>query len=287
MSGTDVLNIVVTAVFTAQIALGLTIVFGVLRVINMAHGEFFMLGAYTVSVLASAGVSPWVGIVAAPVLLAVLGMVTEGTIIRPLHGRGDLSTLLATFGLSIVLQQAVQLIFGAGSRSVANPIEGSVDLFGTVYPTYRLVAAGIAVVIMATLAYTLYRSSFGVRVRATMDNTEVAASLGTNTRRMANLAFGLGAALAGLAGALMAPFVGISPTMGLEQTVRSFLVVITGGMGNIAGTFGGGALIGGGETALAIPLNGTLATIGVLLLAILVMLVRPQGLLTLRGVRTS
>lgn len=287
MSGTDALNILIAAIFTAEIALGLTIVFGVLRVINMAHGEFFMLGAYTVSVLASAGVHPWLGILAAPILLALVGMATEAGIIRPLHGRADLSTLLATFGLSIVLQQAVQLIWGPQNRSVAAPVSGSVDIFGTVYPTYRLVAAGISVVVMVALAFALYRSSFGIRVRATIDDAEVAGALGTNTRRMANLTFGLGAALAGLAGALMAPFIGVAPTMGLEQTVRSFLVVITGGMGNILGTFGGGALIGGGEAALAVPFSGTVAQILVLLLAIVVMLVRPQGLLTRQRIRTS
>jgi urea transport system permease protein len=287
MSGTDALNILVAGIFTAEIALGLTIVFGVLRVINMAHGEFFMLGAYTVSILAGAGVHPWLGILAAPLVLAVFGMITEAGLIRPLHGRGDLSTLLATFGLSIVIQQAVQLIWGPQNRSVSAPLSGSVDVFGTVYPTYRLVAAGISLVVMVALAFALYRSSFGIRVRATMDDAEVAGALGTNTRLMANLTFGLGAALAGLAGALMAPFIGVAPTMGLEQTVRSFLVVITGGMGNIAGTFGGGALIGGGETALAIPFSGTVAQILVLGLAILVMLVRPQGLLTRRRVRTS
>lgn len=287
MNGTDLLNIAVASVFTVEVALGLMIIFGVMRVINMAHGELFMLGAYTMVVVTSAGLSPWVGIVLAPLLVGAFGMAVERAMIRPLYQRRDLSSLLATFGLSIVLQQAVRLIFGPQSKTVPTPIEGSVSLLGTTYPTYRLVAATMAILVIVAVGLLLYRSSFGIRVRATIEGAEVAEALGTNTTRIASLAFALGAALAGFAGALMAPFIGVVSTMGLEQTVRSFLVVITGGMGSIAGTFGGGVLIGGGESALTIPFSGTVAQICVLGVAILVMLVRPQGLFSRGGVRTA
>jgi urea transport system permease protein len=287
MSGTDVINVIVAAVFTVEIALGLMIIFGVMRVINMAHGEFFMLGAFTVVVVTEAGGSPWLGILLAPVVLGLLGMLTERLMIRPLYQRGDLSSLLATFGLGIVLQQTVRLIFGPQSREVPTPIEGSMDILGTTYPTYRIVAMVISLAVIAGVGLLLYRSFFGIRVRGTIENAEVAASLGTNTTRIASLAFALGAALAGFAGALMAPFIGVVSTMGLEHTVRSFLVVITGGLGSIIGTLGGGVLIGGGESALAVPFGGTVAKVAVLGLAILVMLVRPKGLFAGRGVRTS
>jgi urea transport system permease protein len=287
MSGTDVINVIVAAVFTVEIALGLMIIFGVMRVINMAHGEFFMLGAFTVVVVTEAGGSPWLGILLAPVVLGLLGMLTERLMIRPLYQRGDLSSLLATFGLGIVLQQTVRLIFGPQSREVPTPIEGSMDVLGTTYPTYRIVAMVISLAVIAGVGLLLYRSFFGIRVRGTIENAEVAASLGTNTTRIASLAFALGAALAGFAGALMAPFIGVVSTMGLEHTVRSFLVVITGGLGSIIGTLGGGVLIGGGESALAVPFGGTVAKVAVLGLAILVMLVRPKGLFAGRGVRTS
>ncbi len=287
MNGTDILNIAVAAVFTVQVALGLTIIFGVLKVINMAHGEFFMLGAYTVVVATDAGLSPWLGIVLAPVVLGLIGVAVERSIIRPLYHRADLSSLLATFGLSLVLQQTVRLIFGPQSKTVPTPLEGRVDVLGTVYPTYRLVAAGAAVVIIVAVGALLYRSMYGVRVRAAIENPEVAASLGTNTKRIATSAFALGAALAGFAGALMSPFIGVVSTMGLEQTVRSFLVVITGGMGSIAGSVGGGILVGGGESALSVPFNGTVAQISILGLAILVMLIRPNGLFARGTVRAA
>lgn len=280
----DVLNITNAAVFLIMVALGLTIIFGVMKVINLAHGEFFMVGAYTAYFVSTLGVSPWVGILAAPCVLAILGVVAERTIIRPLYVRRDLSTLLATFGLALVLQQAVRLIFGPQSQTVAAPIAGSTDVFGAVYPTYRLVAMAIAIAVIVVVALLLFRSGFGTRVRATMEDPETAATLGTNVGRVYSGTFALGAALAGLAGALMVPVIGAIPTMGLEWVVRSFLVVITGGMGSVLGTVGGGVLIGGGESALNIMTSGTVARVGILLVAIAVILIRPQGLVARRAV---
>jgi branched-chain amino acid transport system permease protein/urea transport system permease protein len=287
MTGTDILNVTVAAVFTVEVALGLTIIFGVMRVINMAHGEFFMLGAYTMVVVTSAGLSPWLGIALAPVVLWLFGLATERVLIRPLYQRNDLSSLLATFGLSIILQQSVRLIFGPQSQTVPNPLPGAIAIFGTVYPAYRLVAALISLAVIIGVGLLIYRSTFGIRIRATMQNPEAARSLGTNTTRVSASAFALGAALAGLAGALMAPFVGVVSNMGLEQTVRSFLVVIIGGLGSITGTFGGGAIVGGGETALSVPLGGTIARVAILAFAIFIMLVRPRGIFAGRGPRQS
>jgi urea transport system permease protein len=238
-------------------------------------------------VATDAGLDPWIGIALGPLVLGAFGMLVERGIIRGLYQRGDLSSLLATFALSVVIQQGARLIWGPQSHTVPSPIDGTVSVLGTVYPTYRLVAAAIALVVIVAVALLVYRSPFGIRVRGTIENAEVAASLGTDTSRIATLAFGLGAALAGFAGALMAPFVGVVYSMGLEQTVRSFLVVITGGMGSIVGTFGGGTLIGGGESALSVPFGGTVAKILVLVLAIVVMLARPQGIFARGETRTS
>ncbi len=148
-----------------------------------------------------------------------------------------------------------------------------------------VVAASL--VVIAGVAIVMYRSFFGVRVRATIENAEVAASLGTDTGRIATLTFGLGTALAGFAGAVMAPFIGVVYSMGLDQTVRSFLVVIVGGMESIIGTLGGGILIGGGESTLSVLLGGTVAKIFVLMIAIAVMLVRPQGIFSRGETRMS
>src|SRR3954452_16624387 len=163
MTGADIVNILIATVFTIEIALGLMIIFGVMGVINMAHGEFFMLGAYVMVVVTGAGLNPWIGIVLAPVLLGAFGMAVERLMIRPLYRRRDLSSLLVTFGLSIVLQQSVRLVFGPQSRTVPMPIEGSMNLLGTTYPTYRVIAAAIALVVTVGLALLLFRSVFGIR----------------------------------------------------------------------------------------------------------------------------
>lgn len=272
------MNAIVATVFTAQVALGLMVVFGVMKIINMAHGEFFMLGAFVMVVVDRLGVDLWLGILLAPLVLGAVGAAIERGIIRRLYVRRDLSTLLVTFGLSIVLQQLIRLIFGPQSLSVGSPIEGSLAIFGTQYPSYRLVAAGISVAVTVAIAYAMYRTSWGIRVRATAESSSTASALGVNTGRMFSSTFAVGAGLAGLAGALMAPFVGVNALMGLEQTVRSFLVVITGGMGSIGGTVGGSVIIGGGQSVAGVWLSGSATQLLVLGIAMLTILLRPQGL---------
>ncbi|MBL5974889.1 MAG: branched-chain amino acid ABC transporter permease [Candidatus Leucobacter sulfamidivorax] len=278
MSAVDWMNAIVATVFTAQVALGLMVVFGVMKIINMAHGEFFMLGAFVMVVVDRLGVDLWLGILLAPLVLGAVGAAIERGIIRRLYVRRDLSTLLVTFGLSIVLQQLIRLIFGPQSLSVGSPIEGSLAIFGTQYPSYRLVAAGISVAVTVAIAYAMYRTSWGIRVRATAESSSTASALGVNTGRMFSSTFAVGAGLAGLAGALMAPFVGVNALMGLEQTVRSFLVVITGGMGSIGGTVGGSVIIGGGQSVAGVWLSGSATQLLVLGIAMLTILLRPQGL---------
>lgn len=278
MSAVDWMNAIVATVFTAQVALGLMVVFGVMKIINMAHGEFFMLGAFVMVVVGQLGIDLWIGILLAPLILALIGAVIERGIIRRLYVRRDLSTLLLTFGLSIVLQQVIRLIFGPQSLSVGTPIEGSISVFGAQYPTYRLVAALISIVVTVAVAVAMYRTSWGVRVRATAEAASTASALGVNTGRVFSSTFAVGAGLAGLAGALMAPFIGVNSMMGLEQTVRSFLVVITGGVGSVTGTVGGSVIIGGGQSVAGVWLPGPATQLLVLGVAMLTILLRPQGL---------
>lgn len=273
------LNATSSTLFVVLAALGLTIIFGMMRVINMAHGEFFMLGAYCMYVTTSIGANFWLGLVAAPVLVALFGIAIERTIVRRLYQRHDLSTLLATWGLSIVLQQVIRVGFGAQSRSVASPIQDSVTILGATFPAFHVIAMCLSLVVIVSVIVVFLRTDFGTQARATIQNPEIAAALGVNTSRMYLLAFGLGTGLAGAAGALMAPLVGVVPTMGTDLVVRSFLVVIAGGMGQLFGTLAGGVVIGGGESVITTVTNGTVAQISVLLIVILLMLVRPRGLL--------
>ena len=266
------------ALFLVVIALGLFIIFGIMRVINMAHGELFMLGAYTVWWIESHNVSFWVGLLAAPIVVGALGLLIERVIVRPLYARGDLSTLLVTAGLSIFFQQIVALIFGPSPQSVTPPLGGHITVLGQAYLDYQIVAVGIAVLVIAAVFGLIGTTSFGVRVRATMEDPLMARVFGINTSRMNAMAFTLGAALAGLGGALMAPLIGVTPTMGLDFVVRSFLVVILGGAGSILGPILGGAVVGGGNSLLTAALNGTVAQIAILLLVMVLVIIRPQGI---------
>ena len=271
-------NVLAAILFLAVVALGLWVIFGMMRVINMAHGELFMLGAFTAWWFETHGVGFWASLVVAPLLVGALGVAIERMVIRPLYGRGDLSTLLATAGISIILQRGIALWFGARAQSVTAPVSGNFSVLGEPYVTYKVIAMGFAAaVIVGTFA--LFRfTGFGLRARATIDNPHMAEVFGINTSRMNMASFGLGAALAGFAGVLIAPLISVVPTMGLDFVVRSFLVVIVGGTGGFVGALGGSTLIGGADNALTLALSGTVADIIVLALAMLLVLVRPRGI---------
>lgn len=260
------------------VAIGLYIVFGMMRVINMAHGEFYMLGAYTAWWGREHGLSFWLGLALAAVVVGALGMVVERLIVRRLYRRGDLSTLLATFGLSILLQRGIGLWLGDRPQFVPSPVAGHFTVLGNNYAYYQCLAMVIAAAAIGLALILFLRTDFGVRARATIQNPTMAAVLGINTARMNLLSFGVGSALAGFAGALAAPTVSVVPTMGLDYVVRSFLVVIAAGTGSIWAALGGGALVGGWEAGFTAAFNATYAQITVLAVVWALVLLRPRGL---------
>lgn len=264
--------------FLVVIALGLTIIFGIMRVINMAHGELMMIGAYTVYATTAAGYSFLVGFVLAALVAGAVGIVMERSVIRFLYKRKDLSTLMATWGFSIILQQVTKLLFGPQPRSVLSPFPGSIHFLGITYPTYRLFSMLLCLIIVTAVLLLFFKSNFGVTARATIQNTEMADVLGVNTKRMFLFAFGFGSALAGLSGALLAPLIGVIPTMGLDFIVRAFFIVIVGGMGSILGVLGSGFLLGETESIFTAVFNGTVAQIVVFIIVIILMLIKPRGL---------
>lgn len=259
------------------IAMGLAVIFGLMEIINLAHGEFFMLGAYALFVTTAMGLSPWLGFLFAPLALALLALVVERSVIQRLYRR-SLETLLATWGLSILLRQGVEIIFGKGYRQIPHPLPGSLEFLGVTYPAYRtfLMAASMGVVIITYLL--LYRTDFGLQMRAVIQNPEMAAALGIHTRRVYQVGFVFGAALAGFAGALMAPLSSVYPNMGLDFLVEAFFVVIVGGLGTLTGLVAGAVTIGGVESVFSFLSNAVIARIVVLLLAIGIIQFRPRGL---------
>ena len=260
------------------VALGLAIVYGLMGVINMAHGEFVTIGAYTVAAAQSMTGSYWVGLILSPLAGAVIGLLIESTMVRHLYTR-PIATILATWGLSLVIQQCLQLGFGPAPLPVEGPFQFSADVLGSSYPAYRLwlIAAAFSIVLgcFASLRWT----RFGLDVRAVIQNREMADALGINTRQVYRWAFAAGAAVAAVAGALIAPLTVVIAQMGVNYLARSFFVVIVGGVGSIGGVAAGGAFVGGLETVLNYQVPATVSQALVLVLAVVVVRFRPAGLI--------
>lgn len=275
---TTLLNGASLASVLILVSLGLAVIFGLRGVINLAHGEFFMLGAYTVWVTEQLGLPPfWAGFVLAPLVVAAFGWVIERGFIRFLYHR-PIETLLGTWGVSIVLRELVRIVVGPEHRYATQPFTGELHFLGISYPLYRLLIILFTAIVVTAVVYLFTRTDFGLRVRATIQDRQMAEAVGINTARADQMVFVLGAALAGVAGAVMSPVVAINPNMGLDYFTRTFLVVIIGGIGSLFGVIGGGTLIGMFEAGLSAFLKPIVAQVIVLALAIALIRVRPQGI---------
>ena len=275
-------------------AVGLAITFGVMGVINMAHGELVMLGAYTTFVVQEVIRTNFPGLFDASVLIAIplaflvsglFGVAIERGIIRFLYGR-PLETLLATWGLSLILQQLVRSIFGPTNQEVGNPswMSGAIELTGGLVLTYnRIWIILFSLIVLGLLGLLLRRTSFGLRMRAVTQNRTMAASMGIRTGRIDALTFGLGSGIAGVAGVALSQIDNVSPNLGQAYIIDSFLVVVFGGVGNLWGTFVGAFGLGIVNKFLE-PFSGAvLGKILVLVAVILFIQVRPRGLFALKG----
>lgn len=259
------------------VALGLAIIYGLMGIINLSHGEFVTVGAYTLFTVQAAGGSFWLALIVAPLVGYVLGSVLEVTLIRRLYDR-PIATILATWGLSLILQQVIILIYGAAPRPVLAPFEASVAILGVNYPAYRLFLIVFAAAVMTACVVIFRRTPFGLDVRAVIQNVAMARALGVNAERVYRRAFASGAALAALAGVLIAPLVAVTAFMGVNYLARSFFVVLVGGAGSIPGVVAGSAFVGGLEALLSTTVPITVAQASVLILAVVIVRFRPQGL---------
>ncbi|MDF2367159.1 hypothetical protein [Sneathiella sp.] len=260
------------------VALGLMIVFGMMGVINMAHGELFMIGAYVMVAAQNLGLPFLAGIILAPIIVGFLGLLIEAALIRHIYLR-PLDTILATWGLSIALKQLVVLTFGPESHSVALPVDGSLELGAFSYPLYRLILMAASILLIGGTFWLFTRTDFGLLARAVIARPNTAASLGIDTRRMYRWSFVIGTALAGLAGALVAPIISVDPQMGLGYLVPGFLSILVGGAGPLAGVLVGGAVVGGVNNLLAVWISPVAALITVYIIAILIIRLKPEGIM--------
>ncbi|MCT8973744.1 branched-chain amino acid ABC transporter permease [Microbaculum marinisediminis] len=260
------------------VVLGLVVIFGLMNVINMAHGEFLLIGAYTVVAATGAGLNFWVGLLLAPLVAALVGLIVEVLVVQRIYHR-FLDTILATWGISLVLKQSVILIFGPTAQSVPNPLPGSMSVFGVDYPRMRVVIIVAAISLSVALYLALFRSNIGLKLRTVIANRDIAAALGLNTRAMDRASFSLGVALAGFAGAIMAPVMSVDPQMGVGFLIPSFLAILLGGVNSLIGAVVGVGAISGATNFISVWLSQADTQIIVFLLAMVVIRFFPEGIL--------
>jgi len=262
------------------VALGLTIIFGLLDVINMAHGEFYAVGAYLALALGASGVSFWILLVIVPLVMLPVGYAVERGLIQRVFNLPDrhVTTLLLTFGLGLVIEEALKIIFGANTQRPPTPISGAVELMGVLLPSYRLFLIVIGAAIVIAVALIINKTTLGSLVRAAAFDSNMAASLGVPVKRVFAWTFAFGVALAGLAGVLLAPIYSVFPTMGRDFIFLAFTVVIVGGMGSIAGAVVAGLLltqIQAISSLIVPPVWSDPILFGIM---VVMLVVRPQGL---------
>lgn len=262
------------------VALGLTIIFGLLDVINMSHGEFYAVGAYLALALGAAGINFWLLIVIVPLIMIPLGYVVESGLIQRVFNKPDrhVTTLLLTFGLGLVLEEVLKVIFGPNTQRPPTPIPGALDMFGIIMPNYRLFLILCGFAIIVAVAVVVNRTALGAMVRAAAFDRNMAASLGVPVSRVYAGTFAFGIALAGLAGVLLAPVFSVFPTMGRDFIFMAFTVVIVGGMGSIIGTVIAGLVLTQVQVLSSLVVSPVWSDPIVFSIMVLVLVLRPQGL---------
>ncbi len=277
-------NGIVTGMILALVASGLTLIFGIMDVVNFAHGELFMLGAYVGVLTMAATGNFWLALIAATVAIAVLGAAIYLTTLRPLLGRDPLTTILATFGISLVLQNYALWQFGPVARKISEPITGHFTLFYLQYPWYRVVIALISAAIIGGLWLFLKFGTWGIWIRATTQDRVMAQAMGIPVPWVLTTVFAIGAAMAGASGVLFGPLTAVDSSMGVDWILKVFIVVVVGGMGSLAGSIAAALMISLLEAYASLWVSPAQAVIVSFVVLILTLLFRPTGLFT-AGVR--
>ena len=272
------INGIVTGMILALVASGLTLIFGIMEVVNFAHGELFMLGAYVGVTTVVATGSFWLALLVATVVIALLGAVIQITTLRPLVGRDPLTTILATFGLSLVLQNYALWQFGPVARKIPEPVSGHFPLFYLDYPWYRLVIAGLSAAIIGALWLFLKYGTYGIWIRATTQDRVMASAMGIPVPWVHTAVFAIGAGMAAASGVLFGPLVGVNHAMGLDWVLKAFIVVVVGGMGNLGGSIAAAIFVSLLEAYASLWVSPAQAVIVSFVVLILTLLFRPTGL---------
>lgn len=281
MLAQSILNGLVMGGVYAMIAVGLTIIFGVMKVINFAQGEFLMLGMYATWVLYQfTGLDPYLLIIPVIIIMFVIGQIIFRIVINPIIGRDGTDFIVVTMGLAFVMVSVIQLIFSPTYQTIPNQIrDASVKLPGNLAVSApRLLACGVMVLVVFLLNFFLKKTDLGRAMRATSENIQVAQMMGINTKRTFAFAFALGVTLAGLSGMLLSPIYYVYPNVGMPFKTISMAIVVLGGLGSIGGAVLGGLIAGVVEAVIGSYISADLAPAGIYLILILVLLFKPEGM---------
>ena len=274
--GVLLLDAVTTAAILFAVASGLMIILGVMKLINFAHGAFLTIGGYAALVATQFGWNAWLAAPFAALVGLVLGVLIERLVVRPLYAR-PLDAILATWGLGIVIGQLITIGFGREVQFVQSPVSGAIPFLGQSYSLYRLLLVVIAVALGGALAALLYFTRFGLTARAVIMNEDLARGLGIDSDRVRLVTFGLGAALASMAGALITPLLAVEPNMGLPWLVNSFMLVLVSGV-SILGLGLASLILGGAQVVVSTYLSPVIGGLTIVVLAAVILRIRPQGL---------
>jgi branched-chain amino acid transport system permease protein len=272
------LNGIVNGMILALVASGLTLIFGIMDVVNFAHGELFMLGGYAGVITLTVTGNFWLALLGAALMVAVLGAAMQVITLRPLLGRDPLYTILGTFGLSLVFQNYALWQFGPVPRKISEPFTGHFTLFYLEYPYYRIAMAALSAAIIGALYVFLKYGKYGIWIRATTQDRTMAAAMGIPVPIVHTVVFAIGAAMAAASGVLFAPLVGVSHVMGADWVIKAFVVVVVGGMGNLGGSILASIFISLLEAYAALLVSPAQAVIAAFVALILTLLIRPTGL---------
>lgn len=275
--GLQLINGIIWGWIIALVSLGLSLVLGLLGIVNIAHGAFYMLGAIVSWYIIEVTGNFWIGLTVAPLLVGIIGLIVERTTLRSIMDKPHM-TIIATFGLLLIFQQVVLIYFGGAPRQLEEPVHFTITMFGYGYPGYRIFVGSFSAIVIMGLWTFLYRTKYGRWIRAVRQNRELALSLGIPVFWVYTTVFGLGAFFAALAGILASPIVSVNFQMGMEMLVIAFIVVIVGGVGSLKGALAASLIFGELQGLTAVFLNPTEAKILTLVFMGIVLLIRPQGM---------
>lgn len=267
------------AAIIVLVVLGLGIIAGMMGIFNFAHGEFVLLGAYTTYLVYSFGLPVWLGMLAAPIVVAAIGFILERLVIRRFYAV-PIVAMLGTYALGLIIREGVRSLIGGLYISVPEPIVGSLTVAGVQLSRWRLAIVVITTAVMLTSYLLLSRTSFGLRIRAALENPSLARASGISTNALYAVTFTFGAALAGLAGALVVPMFSLFADLGIRFLIQAFLAIMLGGIGTFEGSVAGAAIVGALSAALPWAIAPVLADVLVLVIAIVFVKFNPRGLIS-------